>query len=88
MHLAKKKRNINIIELNNMKRKYHISGIGCGGCIARIKKTLEAHPAIEETEVYLNPKGATVIRMKEKLSIGDLQKQLNLLEGYTISEMN
>ncbi|MCM4154395.1 heavy-metal-associated domain-containing protein [Gramella sp. AN32] len=71
-----------------MKRKYYISGIGCGGCIARIKKTLEAHPAIEETKVYLNPKGATVIRMKEKLSIDELQKQLNSIEGFTIEKMN
>jgi copper chaperone len=69
-----------------MKHKYQINGISCGGCVARVKKTLEAHPGIEKTEISLHPKGATIINMKEELSIDDLQKQLNTLEGYTITE--
>jgi copper chaperone len=48
---------------------------------------LEAHPAIEKTEIFLNPKGKTIITMKEKLSVEDLQQQLNKLEGYTITEV-
>ncbi len=70
-----------------MKHKYQINGISCGGCIARVKKTLEAHPAIEKTEIFLSPKGKTLISMKKKLSVEDLQKQLNELEGYTITEI-
>lgn len=71
-----------------MKQKFQIDGISCGGCIARVKKTLEAHPAVEKIEIFLKPKGATTISMKEVLTIEDLQKQLNTLEGYTISELN
>ncbi len=71
-----------------MKRKFQIDGISCGGCVARVKRVLEANPAIEKTEISLNPKGATVISMNQELSVEVLQKQLNELEGYTITEVN
>jgi len=71
-----------------MKRKYQIDGIGCGGCVTRVKETLEEHPAIEKTEIFLSPKGAAIISMTEALTIDDIQKQLNTLEGYTITEIN
>ncbi len=71
-----------------MKRKFQIEGISCGGCVARVKRVLEANPAIEKTEISLNPRGTTIISMKEELSVEDLQNQLNELEGYTITEIN
>ena len=71
-----------------MKQKFQINGISWGRCIARVKKTLEEHPNIEKVEIFLAPKGATLITMNEKLSIGELEKQLNTLEGYTIIEIN
>ncbi|HEA23689.1 hypothetical protein LCGC14_1618730 [marine sediment metagenome] len=70
-----------------MKHKYQISGISCGGCIARVKKTLEAHPDIEKAKIFLSPKGKAIISMEKKLSVEDLQEQLNQLEGYTITEI-
>mgnify|MGYP003677996588 FL=1 len=71
-----------------MKQKYQINGISCGGCVARVKKTLESHPNIEKTEIFLAPKGATTITMKEAISVAELQKQLDELNGYTITETN
>ena len=71
-----------------MKQKFQINGISCGGCIARVKKTLEEHPNIETVEIFLEPKGATIITMKKNISIDELQKQLNTLGGYTITELN
>ena len=71
-----------------MKRKFQINGISCGGCISRVKKTLEEHPKIEKAEIFLAPKGATRITMNEALSVADLQKQLDELNGYTITELN
>ena len=47
-----------------MKQKFQINGISCGGCVTRVKETLEAHPSIEKAEIFLAPKGATVITMK------------------------
>ncbi|AOW21263.1 MULTISPECIES: heavy-metal-associated domain-containing protein [Flavobacteriaceae] len=71
-----------------MKQKFQINGISCGGCVARVKKTLEEHPNIEKAEIFLAPKGATRITMNEALSVADLQKQLDELNGYTITELN
>jgi copper chaperone CopZ len=71
-----------------MKRKFQISGISCGGCVARVKKTLEEHPNIEKAEIFLAPQGATLITMKVALSVAELQKQLDELNGYTITEIN
>ena len=56
-------------------------------CVKRVKKTLEEHPNIEKVEIFLAPKGATLITMKEALSVDELQNQLNALSGYTITEM-
>lgn len=71
-----------------MKQKFQINGISCGGCVARVKKTLEEHPNIEKAEIFLTPKGATIITMKEALTLDELQNQLNKLNGYTIEEIN
>ncbi|QTY26450.1 heavy-metal-associated domain-containing protein [Flavobacterium sp. CS20] len=70
-----------------MKQKFQISGISCGGCVSRVKKTLEEHPKIEKAEIFLAPKGATIITMKETLSVDELQKQLNTIGGYTIEKI-
>ena len=71
-----------------MKRKYQIDGISCGGCVERAKKVLEYHEDIEEAKIFFSPKGVANISMKSNLSVDDLQKQLDRLEGYTISELN
>lgn len=70
-----------------MKRKFYIDGISCAGCISRVKEALESHPAIDKTEIFLNPIGAAIISMTERLSIDDLQKQLDTFEGYSITEL-
>ncbi len=71
-----------------MKQKFQIEGISCGGCVTRVKKTLEEHPNIEKAEIFLEPKGATLITMTENLSITELQKQLSKLNGYSITKIN
>ena len=71
-----------------MKQKFQISGISCGGCATRVKKTLEEHPNIEKVEIFLAPKGATIISMNETLSVQDIQKQLDKLGEYTITKIN
>ena len=70
-----------------MKKKFPIDGLSCGGCITRVKKVLEALDAIDEAKIFLDPKGVVEISMKENLSVHDLQKQLDELEGYTINEI-
>lgn len=70
------------------KQKFQISGISCGGCVSRVKKTLEEHPNIEKAEIFLAPKGAALITMNEALSVAELQKQLDKLNGYTITQIH
>ncbi|WCO01295.1 heavy-metal-associated domain-containing protein [Psychroserpens ponticola] len=70
-----------------MKQKFQIDGISCGGCVARVKKTLEEHPNIEKAQIFLAPKGATIITMTENLTVDELQKQLDKLNGFTITEL-
>ncbi|MDG2431125.1 heavy metal-associated domain-containing protein, partial [Flavobacterium sp.] len=36
-----------------MKQKFQINGIGCIGCVARVKKNLESHPNIDKVEIAL-----------------------------------
>ncbi len=83
---AKNSTNIEIEK--RMKKKFQIDGISCGGCITRVKKVLEAHEAIDEAKIFLSPKGVAKINMNENLSINDLQKQLDQLDGYTITEID
>ncbi|WP_310991216.1 heavy-metal-associated domain-containing protein [Aequorivita marina] len=71
-----------------MKQKFQINGISCGGCVARVIDTLEAHPNIEKAEIFLAPKGATVITMDKTLTVAELQKQLDKLKGYTINQQS
>jgi len=71
-----------------MKQKYQINGISCSGYVARVKKTLKAHRDIGKAEILLEPKGASLIAMKNALSVDELQKQLNAHNGYTITEIN
>jgi copper chaperone CopZ len=68
-----------------MKLHYQIAGISCGGCISKIKSTLESHPSIEKVEISLNSLGETSIKMDEKLTTKDLQQLLNKAGDYTIS---
>lgn len=71
-----------------MKQKFQINGISCGGCVARVKKTMEEHPNIEKAKIFLAPKGGAIITMKKNISVNEIQKQLNKLGGYTITELN
>ncbi|PHR69671.1 MAG: copper resistance protein CopZ [Lutibacter sp.] len=71
-----------------MNKNYQIDGISCGGCIEGVKKSLGKHPNIGKIEVSMAPKGATIITMNEDVSVDELQKQLDELNGYTITEIN
>lgn len=65
-----------------------MKGIGCGGCLASVREILEAHPNIEKTEIFLAPKGVNIITVKEALTSGELQNQLNEQYGYPTAEIN
>jgi copper chaperone CopZ len=59
-----------------MKQNYSIEGMTCTGCVATVKKSLEAHPEVNRAEVSLEKKEA-ILDTQVELTIDDLQSQLD-----------
>ena len=68
-----------------MKHTYKISGITCDGCVANVKKKLQANTLISDVAID-KAKGITEITMHEHVSLQDLQENLGGNESkYQIS---
>ena len=68
-----------------MTHKYNVSGMTCEGCAEKIKTTIEQVPDIESAEVNLE-EGYVTIKMNKHFTVDELQKILDPLKKYTISE--
>jgi len=66
-----------------MKKEYSISGMGCSGCVARVKNMLMTIPGIDTVEVKLDAPQA-VLTMKKMVSLEFLQMSLHRMGHYTI----
>ena len=60
-------------EDNAMKKTMHIEGMMCGHCEARVKKALEALPAVSEA-VVSHTAGTAVVTLTENVDIEELKK--------------
>lgn len=40
--------------------RFNVQGMTCGGCVASVKRVLEALPGVSNVSVTLNPGGASV----------------------------
>ena len=60
-------------EDNTMKKNMHIEGMMCGHCEARVKKALEALPAVSEA-VVSHTAGTAVVTLTENVDIEELKK--------------
>ena len=56
-----------------MKKTLHIEGMMCGHCEARVKKALEALPAVSEA-VVSHTAGTAVVTLTEDVDIEELKK--------------
>ena len=54
----------------------------------KCKKNLGSKQKIDNVGISMEPKGASIITTTEPLSVADLQKQLDSLSGYNITEIN
>ena len=54
----------------------------------KCKKNLGSKQKIDNVGISMEPKGASIITTTEPLSVTDLQKQLDSLSGYNITEIN
>ena len=69
-----------------MKKQYKILGMTCGGCVAKVKKVLEAIPEVGSAKVQLEaPEG--VLSLKKEVSIELLNSKLRAVGNYTIEEI-
>lgn len=69
-----------------MEKQYTISGMTCGGCVAKVKKTLQAIPETISVQVQLKaPQG--VITTDKDIPIEHLQTELQSAGNYTIKEI-
>lgn len=72
--------------MQEMKKKYEITGMSCGGCVNTVKQALTKIPNVEEVEVQLNPPDA-VITMSKYIDVSQLQASLSSAGHYSIKEV-
>lgn len=56
-----------------MKKTLHVEGMMCGHCEARVKKALEALPAVDEA-VVSHESGTAVVTLNAEVADADLKK--------------
>ena len=69
----------------NMKVKYVLEGMSCGGCLNNVKHVLLKVPEVTEAVVQLNQPSA-VITMNKFINVDESQAQLTRSGHYTIKE--
>lgn len=70
-----------------MKKTMKISGMMCGHCEARVKKTLEAIPFVESAQVD-HTKGLAVVELKDAPKNADeILKESVVAQGYEVTEV-
>jgi len=67
-----------------MQYQYTINGMTCRGCEAKVKKTLEAVPAVESVDIISFEENLARITAREKPDLVTLQGTLNSVGNYTI----
>ncbi|UTW63074.1 cation transporter [bacterium SCSIO 12741] len=69
-----------------MQKQYTISGMTCGGCVAKVQKSLERIPGVISAQVQLDtPQG--VITTTKEIPVEQLQNELQTAGSYTIQEI-
>lgn len=66
-----------------MKKIMKIDGIHCGGCEARLKRTLEALPEVEEVTAS-HVEGNAIVTLKSDISNEALKSAVEAAGGFTI----
>ena len=69
-----------------MKKKYELSGMSCGGCVNSVRQILLQIPDVIVAEIQLNPPTA-VLTMNKPIALEKLQEQLAQSGNYTIRDL-
>ena len=71
---------------NSITKTYHISGMGCGGCVTSVKSKLSAAAGVTSVKIDL-AKNEAEITSDKVIKMDTLQSALTD-SGYGISELN
>ncbi len=66
-----------------MKKLMKVDGIHCGGCEARLKRTLEAVPGVEEA-VASHVAGSAVVTLSADVPDDTLRRAVDAAGGFTV----
>lgn len=75
-----------IVELWTMKNKYTITGMTCGGCVAKVKAQIESLPQVLNTTVQLQEPHA-IINSTSEIPESTLQEVLSEKGNYRITKI-
>jgi copper chaperone CopZ len=67
-----------------MQYQYIINGMTCGGCEAKVKKTLEAVPEVQSVDIISFKDNLARLTAKKQPDLAFLQNTLNSVGNYTI----
>jgi copper chaperone CopZ len=68
-----------------MRHTYEVKGITCGGCAAKVKKSLETVPGVKKADVKVTPPEAE-IEMDSHVSVAVLNEALSRSGNYSVKE--
>lgn len=69
-----------------MEKQYSISGMTCSGCVAKVKRTLEAIPGVKSAQIELEASEGMIVCNKN-IPVENLQQELSSVGNYTIQEV-
>lgn len=66
-----------------MTHTYSVKGMTCGGCVANVRKALEAVPGVKQVEVKQQP-GQAIVTMERHIDTSVLQEAIKQYGNYEI----
>ncbi len=70
-----------------MTHKYSVKGMSCAGCVANVRKALEAVPGITRVEVQQQP-GEAVVTMDKHVDTSILQQAVKHYGNYELNQIH
>ena len=70
-----------------MTHTYSVKGMSCAGCVANVRKALEAVPGVTKVEVQQHP-GQAVVTMDKHIDSSILKQAVKQFGAYELNEVH